>query len=115
MTTIKDILTENRESVISSIKYMFKIWKAEDVKVKMIEFLAYAEKYGNVESLSISKRVKSDLKSLIQHMSIEQNREAKKASNLIIYGIENPKLADIMAHAHQDEKFDHLKKEWVKY
>lgn len=77
MTTIKDILTENRESVISSIKYMFKIWKAEDVKVKMIEFLAYAEKYGDVKMLSNSKRVKTDLKNLLGHMAFEQSLEKK--------------------------------------
>jgi hypothetical protein len=77
MTTIKDILTENRESVISSIKYMFKIWKAEDVKVKMIEFLAYAEKYGDVEMLSNSKRVKTDLKELVAHMKMSESFDKK--------------------------------------
>lgn len=72
MKTIKDILTENRDSVISSIKYIYKIWKVEDVKVVMIEFLAYAEKYGNVEMLENSKRVKSDLKNLLAHMRFSE-------------------------------------------
>ena len=55
MKTLKELLTENRESVISSIKYVFGIWKNEDVKVKMIEFFAYATEFANVESLSTSK------------------------------------------------------------
>lgn len=73
MKTIKDILTENRDSVISSIKYVYKIWKMEDVKVVMIEFLAYCEERSEilVEKLENSKRVKSDLKQLISRMKIQ--------------------------------------------
>lgn len=72
MTTIKSILSENRDSVISSIKYMYKVWKAEDIKVIMINFLSYAEQFGNVEKLSTSKRVKSDLKDLLAHMRFSE-------------------------------------------
>lgn len=74
MTTVKEILTANRESVISTIKYVFKIWKDEDVKSKMIDFLAYAESNADVNSLNSSQRVKSDLKVMIQKMSITQKR-----------------------------------------
>lgn len=84
MTTIKEILTENRESVISSLKFIYKIWKAEEVKAKMIEFLAYAEKWGNVENLSSSKRVKTDLKDMIIHMKINA---APKSDNRKWYEI----------------------------
>jgi hypothetical protein len=115
MKTIKDILTENRDSVISSIKFCFKVYRADEIRTKMIEFLAYAEKYGNVERLENSKRVKSDLKDIVCHMAIEQKREEKRLFNLATYGIENPTIADMQAHAHQDEKFDFLKKEWIKY
>jgi hypothetical protein len=76
MTTIKNILSENRESVISSIKWVFKVWKSEDVKIKMIEFLAYAEEKANVENLSTSKKVKSDLKTLVQKMAISQKHKS---------------------------------------
>lgn len=78
MTTIKNILSENRESVISSIKWVFKIWKSEDVKNKMIEFLAYAEENANVESLYTSKKVKTDLKNLVCKMAISQKRNEPK-------------------------------------
>lgn len=78
MTTIKNILSENRESVISSIKWVFKVWKSEDVKTKMIEFLAYAEDNANVESLSTSKKLKTDLKNLVCKMAISQKRNEPK-------------------------------------
>lgn len=115
MATVKEILTENRDSVISSIKWIFKVWKAEDVKVKMIEFLAYAEENANVEALNQSKRVKTDLKNLVGRMSIEQERKR----NLEIYGTERPKLADIMAYrAEIEEKkgnvWHPIYKTWVK-
>jgi hypothetical protein len=82
MTTIKNILTENRDSVISSIKYVFNIWRPEDVKGKMIEFLAYAEKFGDVEKLSTSKRVKSDLKELVCKMNFSQKLRAPKGRSV---------------------------------
>ena len=78
MKTVKDILTENRESVISSIKFVFGIWKNEDVKVKMIELLDFAnEKYStSVEELLASKRIKTELKYMVQHLSISQKPKA---------------------------------------
>lgn len=115
MKTVKEILTENRDSVISSIKWIFKVWKSEDVKVKMIEFLAYAEDNANVEALNESKRVKTDLKNLVGKMSIEQERKR----NLEIYGTERPKLADIMGRiADREEEngnvWHPIYKRWVK-
>ena len=95
MNTVKEILSANRESVISSIKWAFKVWKNEDVKAKMIEFLAYAEEKLNVESYERIKAKKSYLKQLVMQMQAKQ----EKASNLIKYGVENPKLADIMSHS----------------
>jgi len=67
----KEILTENRDSVISSIKYVFQVWKAEDIKLKMIQFLAFAE---TCDIDSGSKKIKSDLKTLIQKMAISQKQ-----------------------------------------
>lgn len=115
MKTVKEILTENRDSVISSIKWIFKVWKSEDVKVKMIEFLAYAEANANVEALNESKKVKTDLKNLVGKMSIEQERKR----NLEIYGTERPKLADIMGMIadREEEKgnvWHPIYKRWVK-
>lgn len=115
MKTVKEILTENRESVISSIKWVCKIWKAEDVKAKMIEFLSYAEENANVENLNESKKVKTDLKVLVQKMTIAQEKER----NMKIYGTERPKLADIMGRrAEQEEEkgnvWHPIYKSWVK-
>lgn len=113
--TTKEILTENRESVISSIKWIFKVWKAEDVKVKMIEFLAFCEENMNAEEMSKSKRVKTDLKVLVSKMASAQ----EKAANLKRYGTERPKLADIMAfgaelHEQKGEVWNPMLKDWVK-
>lgn len=72
MTTTKEILSANRDSVISSIKWIFKVWKSEDVKAKMIEFLAFCEENASLDDLMKSKKIKTDLKVLIQKMSIAQ-------------------------------------------
>lgn len=113
MKNIKQILTENRESVISSIKFICKVWKSEDVKVKMIAFLAYAEKNANVENLNSSTKVKTDLKVLVAKMQAEQTRE----NNIRIYGTANPKLADVMGkiaekHEEAGEKWNPVTREW---
>lgn len=113
--TTKEILTANRESVISSIKWIFKIWKQEDVTKKMIEFLSFAEENINADELSKSKRIKSDLKFFVQRMATSQ----EKAANLKRYGTENPKLADIMAlgrelHEEAGEVWHPIYKTWVK-
>lgn len=115
MKNVKEILTENRESVISSIKWIFKVWKSEDVKAKMIQFLSYAEENANVESLNSSKKVKTDLKVLVQKMAIMQ----EKKRNLEIYGTERQKLADIMSRREEQEEakgnvWHPIYKSWVK-
>lgn len=115
MTTVKEILSENRDSVISSIKYAFKIWKTEDVKVKMIEFLAYAEGNFSFENYTATKAKKTYLKNLVSRMKMIQ----EKAANLKRYGTENPKLADIMAfgaelHEQRNEVWHPIYKSWVK-
>lgn len=93
MTTVKEILSANRESVISSIKFAFKVYTSEDIKAKMIEFLQFAEANANVEKLSTSKRIKTDLKELV----IKMNRLSMKSQPKM-------KLADILAGlAEQDE------------
>lgn len=115
MTTVKEILSANRESVISSIKWIFKVWKAEDVKAKMIEFLAYAEENANVEALATSKKVKTDLKNLVARMEIA----ATKKRNLEIFGTERPKAADIMGRIAEREEeagncFNQITSSWEK-
>ena len=96
--TVKEILTANRESVISSIKFIFKVWKAEDVKAKMIELLAFAENNLSVEKFETCKAPKTMLKALVERMKKSTERS----------------LEEMMADAHENETFDMLKGEWVK-
>ncbi len=115
MTTVKEILSANRESVISSIKWTCKIWKSEDVKSKMVEFLAYAEENASVEALSTSKKVKTDLKNLVASMEMAFT----KKRNLEIYGMERPRLADIMGRIAEREEeagncFNQITSSWEK-
>ncbi len=111
MKTIKDILTENRNSVISSLKFAFKVYDTESLKVEMIQFLAYAEENGDVKYLSESKRVKSDLKEMIERMAYIQKRQQPAVKKM--------KLEDIMAGIAEIEyqkgnKWNPILKEWVK-
>jgi hypothetical protein len=101
MKTVQQILTENRESVISSIKFVFGVWRKEDLKPLMIEFFDFANSNIDIEKISTSKRVKTELKYLVQHMSINKKQAVKDASNLSKYGTKNPKLADIMARGNE--------------
>lgn len=115
MNTAKEILTENRESVISSIKWVFKIWKNEDLKVKMLEFLVFCEDNMNAEEMSKSKRIKTDLKMMVSQMASAQ----EKAANLKRYGTEKPKLADIIAFGAELQEqagnvWHPIYKTWVK-
>lgn len=70
--SVKEILKANRESVIRSIKFVFRVWKNEDVKEKMVDFLAYAESNLNADELASSKNVKTLLKYAVQKMAISQ-------------------------------------------
>lgn len=87
MTTIQQILTENRDSVISSIKYVFKVYSGEALKNKMIGFLQFAEKVSSVEELQNSKRVKADLKSLVCKYSISLKSNDNRKWNEIAESI----------------------------
>lgn len=66
--TVKELLSENRDSVISSIKYVYKIWKNEDVKAIMIKFLAYAEKNINADAFNSARNTKTLLKIEVEKM-----------------------------------------------
>lgn len=127
MKTVKEILSENRDSIISSIKWTFKIWKSEDVKVKMIDFLNWAENNeSDIFRANEAKNTKTLLKSFIINMAYKQNkpqREAKKqaeeARNLRMYGTKKPKLADLMAYSAEKEEekgnvWHPIYKTWVK-
>lgn len=127
MATVKEILSNNRESIISSIKWTFKIWKSEDVKVKMIDFLNWAENHeADIFRANEAKNTKTLLKSFIMNMAYEQNRPQREAQkkaeeerNLRMYGTKKPKLADLMAYSAEIEEekgnvWHPIYKTWVK-
>jgi len=127
MTTIKDILTENRDSIISSIKWTFKIWKSEDIKAKMIDFLTWSENHeSDIRRADEEKNTKTLLKSFVMNMAYDQNRpqieakrQAEEEMNLRMYGTKKPKLADLLAYgaAKQEEAgnvWHPIYKTWVK-
>ena len=127
MKAVKEILSENQKSIISSIKWTFKVYKKEDIKAKMIDFLSWAE--NNEEDIfraDKAKNTKTLLKSFIMNMAYEQNRPQREAEkkaeeerNIIMYGTAKPKLADLMAYsAEKEEKngnvWHPIHKAWVK-
>lgn len=127
MKTVKEILSENRDSIISSIKWTFKIWKQEDVKTKMIDFLNWAENHeADIFRANEAKNTKTLLKSFIMNMAYEQIRPLRDAAkkeeeerNIRMYGTKKPKLADLMAYRaeKQEEKgnvWHPIYKTWVK-
>lgn len=127
MATVKEILSNNRESIISSIKWTFKIWKQEDVKVKMVDFLNWAENHeSDIFRANEAKNTKTLLKSFIMNMAYEQNRPQREAErkaeeerNIRMYGTAKPKLADLMAYSAEKEEekgnvWHPIYKTWVK-
>lgn len=127
MATVKEILSNHRESIISSIKWTFKIWKQEDVKVKMIDFLNWAENHeADIFRANEAKNTKTLLKSFIMNMAYDQNRPQREAErkaeeerNIRMYGTAKPKLADLMAYGAEKEEdkgnvWHPIHKTWVK-
>lgn len=115
--TIKELLTENRDSVISSIQFVFKVYRNEDVKIKMVEFLAYAKENLDVEYLVNAKNTKTLLKNAIMKMSINQKREIKDIENIQKYGTTNPKTSEIRGYWMESKgytSFNHLTSEYTK-
>ena len=101
MITVKSILSENRESIISSIKYIFSVYKMEEIKPIMVEFLDFAEKNMDVEKLAQSKKVKTDLKSLVARMSASKKMNQPRV-----------KLAEMLSAMNDNNQFDLITKTW---
>ena len=127
MKTVKEILTENRDSIISSMKWSFKIWKKEDIKKEMINYLAWAEKNPEIIYQADSARnTKTLLKNSLALMKRDMNRDIieareneKRQKNIEIYGVAKPKLSDVMSKINDYEeekgrKYDPIKKDWIK-
>lgn len=118
---VVSLLHSNRDSVISSIKYLYKVWKQEDLTPIMKDLVEYMSNLPDetIEKLKSSKRVKTDLKAVIIWMKTDKDRKEQEESDLKIYGTKKPKLADIMArdaelHEEAGEVWHPIYKRWVK-
>lgn len=114
MGNIKEILSENRDSVISSLKYIFRCYKHTSLQVRMKQFLAFCEDNMDVAYYEASTAKKTYLKNLVCRMKHEQ----EKAYNLQHFGTETPKLADIMGginrqYEREGKHWDPMAKDWV--
>ncbi|GEM_PF-6028608 len=129
----KEFLGENRESIISAIKWFYKIYDKGSIKNKMSEFLIYAQKNIDVEKFRNAKNTKTLLRNEVEKMRFtftpeqiaasKKKREEKLAieeeRNLRMYGTKKPKLADLMAYSAAKEEakgnvWNPLLKAWVK-
>lgn len=81
MTTIKEILSENRVSVINNIKWFFKTKNQSEIIDLMKMFLSYCEKNTTFEKLSSSKRIKTDLKNLVFFMFTKDQSETRRIND----------------------------------
>jgi len=103
--TPKEILHENRDSAISSIKYIYKVWKMEEIIAVMKRLLIFAENRPEyMAKVEVSKRKKSDIKVLIQKMYISEKGRTTHKSVRDIY--ENYELTN-------NVKFDYSNKEYI--
>ena len=114
MKTVKDILSENRDSIISSIKYTFKVYDKEGVKNKMIEFFAWAQEN---ESKILDSDNATNTKTRLKNQIVLMARKATKANNLRMYGTERPKLADLMGYSAEKQEeagnvWNPVQREW---
>lgn len=127
MKTVKEILGENRKSIISSIKWTFKVYGQNEIKQKMVDFLNWAENHeADIFRANEAKNTKTLLKSFIMNMAYEQSRpereakeKAEKERNIRMYGTAKPKLADLMAYRAEKEEekgnvWHPIYKRWVK-
>ena len=73
MKTVKEVLSENRDSIISEIKWTFKVYRAGDIKVKMLEFLSYAESIEeDIIAATNVKNTKTLLRGFVRNMAYVQ-------------------------------------------
>ena len=103
--TPKEILHENRDSAISSIKYIYKIWRMEDIIVVMKRLLVFAENRPEyMTKIETSRSKKSDIKVLVKKMYVSENDYPTHKSVRDVY-------ADY--ELVNNVKFDYNKKEYV--
>lgn len=102
MKTVKEILSENRESIISSIKFTYKVYDHQGIVEIMKRFLDYAmENENTVFAADEARNTKTQLRYMVQKMMMREMRNQPKRS-----------LAELMAAAHEGERFNHISEQW---
>lgn len=107
MKKVKDILTENRETIVRSIIVTFLTKNDKELKDVMVRFLAFMEENFTAEYLMKVRGKKTFFKYWVGEMKSYQSTTKR------------PKLADTMSaitelHTDAGEVFHPIYKEWVK-
>jgi|JI10StandDraft_1071094.scaffolds.fasta_scaffold839173_1 hypothetical protein len=78
MSTVKEILSANRVSVINNIKWYFKTNNQTEIIEIMKAFLSFCEKNTSAEKLNSSTRIKTDLKLLVYGLFCKEQKIERK-------------------------------------
>ena len=95
------ILKENRDSVISQIKYEYRS-ELKSGKKTLKEIMEHAVDYAVKIPYYTSQpnRMKTNLRKMIHDMWQSDFRKMEKAFNKQVYGVENPTLSQLSAWYH---------------
>ena len=119
---IVGILKENRDSVISQIKWSYsEELKSGEKTLKGVMEDAVEKAVKEPQWTANDKRMKTNLRDMVKKMhgqyvrpKMEAARKAKEEYNLKTYGTKHPKLADIIAHYEEVTGVDTFA-EWHKH
>ena len=95
------ILKENRDSVISQIKYEYRS-ELKSGKKTLKEIMEHAVDYAVKIPYYISQpnRMRTNLRKMIHDMWQSDFKKMEKAFSKQVYGVENPKLSQLSAWYH---------------
>ena len=95
------ILKENRDSVISQIKYEYRS-ELKSGKKTLKEIMEHAVDYAVKIPYYTSQpnRMRTNLRKMIHDMWQSDFRKMEKAFSKQVYGVENPKLSQLSAWYH---------------
>lgn len=97
--TIKEILTTNRDSIISEIRYQY---RHESLKDVMVRFLAYAQKHSSEERMNKETSIKSYLRYMVREMKGVEMANVINESMVRNFGTKHPKQSEIIANIEEN-------------
>lgn len=98
-----NILKENRDSVISQIKWCFEYElksgkkTLKDIMTSLVEYASTRDSY-----FENTKRMKTNLRSMVKHMAADIHVREREEINIMIYGKKNPSLAEMAARYEEN-------------